>query len=209
MNGYFKASSALEYIETGETEFTIDVQILKQSIMMFGSASDVSCELELREQLILKMKQENMVTECELSLFDSQALYDLQEAFFDSDTICKLILPADIIKIAFQELDDTCDTIQFKVSQSSPNLEFSAVGLAGESRILFSNNPIVMDSFYCETDCSFQYSFKMVQSSFKALILATKVNIRINEQGLLCLQYLLPFSDRDSFFLDVYIIPLK
>jgi cell cycle checkpoint protein len=190
MNAYFKSTLALEFIQTGDLDFNLDVQVLKQCITMFGSEdATVTCELELSENgLCIKMEEKDVETECQLSLFDSSPLYDLQEVFFDHSTIVKLIVPSELIKIAFQEIDETCEAIRFRVSQESPHLEISGVGLAGESKIHFSNHSGVMDSFYCDVDCSFEYPLKMVQSSFKALALSQKVSLRINHMGLLCLQ---------------------
>jgi hypothetical protein len=171
-------------------EFNIDIQSLKQCLTIFGSEdTKASCEMRLGDHgLLISMKENDIITDCELAMFDYQPLIDLDSMFFNDSIMVKIMMHSDWIRTAFMEIDATCEFIEFQVSRDSSELTFSSQGLAGESKIRYPSNSLVMDSFFCECNCSFRYPFRLLQSTFKTLGISTKTSIRITSSGLLCLQ---------------------
>jgi cell cycle checkpoint protein len=222
-NAYFKSEmTSLFDLNTEELTFTIDIKVLFQCLSIFGSDLEKetisNCELKIDQRndsldimyIILTSLEENGVTTCcELSTFDFQEQNDLERTFIESQVITKVILKSEWLKTAFKEIDNTCDNIRFSFSKEQPFFEIIAKGLAGESRIQYSDDSNVIETFQCEEEMTVVYNFKMIQSSFKALGISTKTSVRINNEGMICLQFLVPISHNHSTFVDIYVEPLE
>jgi cell cycle checkpoint protein len=113
------------------------------------------------------------------------------------------------LKIAFKEIDNTCEILKISFSPSDPLISIGGVGLAGESNIQFTNDFNVIEEFNCEEETFEFYQFKTIQNTFKALSLSTKVAMRINRQGGLALQFLVPLNHTNSTFVEFFILPLS
>jgi cell cycle checkpoint protein len=118
-------------------------------------------------------------------------------------------MQSDWLKVAFKEIDDTCDALKIEFSPTDPLLKISGVGIAGQSMIEFNNDFNVIEEFSCEKSTSAFYKFKMLQNCFKALALSTKVAMRINADSILALQFLVPLNHSYSTFVEFFILPLS
>lgn len=70
----------------------------------------------------------------------------------------------------------------------------------------FSVNKLLNKSSYINTIALIflhdRYIFSLITSSIRVLSVSQKTSIRINEQGLLCIQFMIPTTNKDPVFVD-------
>ncbi|EKM55985.1 uncharacterized protein PHACADRAFT_209489 [Phanerochaete carnosa HHB-10118-sp] len=136
----------------------------------------------------------------ELTTFDAEPQLALP---FDSDkTVLKVILKSSWLRDALSELDPSCDklTIMGNPPQqqgrtqrgAQRRLRLRAVGTFGSTEMDYPNDREVLETCECENAVSFSYSFKHISKALKALQSSSKTSLRIDEDGLLSLQFLMP-----------------
>ena len=79
--------------------------------------------------------------------------------------------------------------------------------MANEYSTTFNANSEVMELFECADDTEFSYLFSKLQFGFKALSISKKTSLRINEAGILALQFLIPVESV-TLFVELYILPM-
>ncbi|EIN08008.1 Rad1-domain-containing protein [Punctularia strigosozonata HHB-11173 SS5] len=142
---------------------------------------------------------------CELSTLDPETVLELP---FDSDaTVLKIILNPSWLRDALSELDPSCDKITFignppPVSAApqrasanrtpKPSFSIKAAGTFGSSEMDYPNDKEVIESIECSATVSFTYRFSHLSRVLRALYSCTKTSLRIDDEGLLSMQFLMP-----------------
>lgn len=79
--------------------------------------------------------------------------------------------------------------------------------MANEYLTNFNATSDVMELFEFANDIENAYLFSKLQYGFKAMTISKKTSLRVNEAGILALQYLIPV-DSVSLFVELYILPM-
>jgi len=138
---------------------------------------------------------------CEINTFDPEPLLSLD--FSSSPTVLKIILKSSWLRDAFSELDPACEKLTIvcnpaplpgRVPRAStlPRLRLLATGNFGSTEMDYPSDKEVLESCECAEQVSFTYRLSHVTKAQKALQSSTKTSLRINEEGLLSLQLLMP-----------------
>jgi len=139
---------------------------------------------------------------CEITTFDSEPHLELP--FNDSKMVLKIILKSSWLRDALSELDPSCDKLTFignpppqsarapRSALSKPMLRIQAAGTFGSTEMDYPNDRDVLETFECTQTISFSYRFGHISRTLRALQSSTKTSLRINEDGLLSLQFLMP-----------------
>ncbi|GJF00585.1 Rad1-domain-containing protein [Phanerochaete sordida] len=136
----------------------------------------------------------------ELTTFDPEPALELP---FDSDrTVLKIILKSSWLRDALSELDTSSEKLTIIGNPapppgraqrgSAPRLRLKAVGTFGSTEMDYPNDREVLETCECDDVVNFSYSFKHIVKAVKALQISTKTSLRIDEQGLLSMQFLMP-----------------
>lgn len=157
----------------------------------------------------LEMIESGIVTICRLKPFEIDFVHNLAETFLTRDMVGVIILrvipwliQANCVKDALLELDPTSDSITFKFAPSKmssvPSFSISAGGLSGEAEIAFYRDTEVVSQYSCQQQIEQRFKFQLIHACFKAISLASKVSLRMNECGL-SIQCLTSQSNMDVF----------
>lgn len=121
--------------------------------------------------------------------------------------LAKVIMEADYLKEAFNELDWSSPLISILLSPDAPHFRLSTSGPAGSCQVDYPKDSEVFESFECETTCSFSYKLALLQPAVKALGLSHKTQLRINENGVLSIQHMIRDEDKNISFVDFLVAP--
>ncbi|KIJ17110.1 hypothetical protein PAXINDRAFT_175701 [Paxillus involutus ATCC 200175] len=151
-------------------------------------------------------------TTCEISTFDPEPNIELP---FDGDqTVLKIIFKSSSwLRDALSELDPSCEKITFISNPaldvgrgtggrrgsaggtggpSKPLFRITASGAFGSTEMDYPNDKEVLETFECSRSLTVSYRFAHISRTARALQSSTKTSLRIEEGGLLSLQFLVP-----------------
>ncbi|KAG2020730.1 hypothetical protein CC2G_006038 [Coprinopsis cinerea AmutBmut pab1-1] len=163
-------------------------------------------------------------TTCEITTYDPEPHLDLD---FDNDRlVLKIILKSSWLRDALSELDPSCEKLTFignppiegtsgadgagKRAQkkprapSAPLFRIQADGTFGSTEMDYPNDREVLETFECTQTVQFTYRFGHILKTLRALSSSTKTSLRIDEDGLLSLQFLMP-SPKPKDAMDAFI----
>lgn len=142
-------------------------------------------------------------TTCKITTFDPEPHLELE--FDNSQMVLKIILKSSWLRDALSELDPSCDKLTFigtpPLEQGSrqrprddakPMLRIQAAGTFGSTEMDYPNDRDVLETFECRRSVQFSYRFGHISRTLRALQSSTKTSLRIDEEGLLSLQFLMP-----------------
>ncbi|EDR10882.1 uncharacterized protein LACBIDRAFT_315835 [Laccaria bicolor S238N-H82] len=147
-------------------------------------------------------------TTCEITTFDPEPQLELE--FDNSAIVLKIILKSSWLRDALSELDPSCDKLTFignppvntvvapnggqrqQRNTTKPMLRIQAGGTFGSTEMDYPNDRDVLETFECTRSVSFSYRFGHISRTLRALQSSTKTSLRIDEEGLLSLQFLMP-----------------
>ncbi|KAI0956686.1 hypothetical protein AcW1_005304 [Taiwanofungus camphoratus] len=153
---------------------------------------------------------------CEITTYEPEPLLELD--FNEDPTVLKIILKSSWLRDALSELDPSCDKLTIignpppppgRAPQTSalPRLRLQAAGTFGSTEMDYPSDKEVLETCECDQSVSFSYRFNYILCAMRALQSSTKTSLRINERGLLCLQFLMPSprprgGDRSDAFIE-------
>ncbi|KAA1477107.1 Rad1-domain-containing protein [Dentipellis sp. KUC8613] len=143
---------------------------------------------------------------CEITTYDAEPRLELP---FDAEqTVLKIILKSSWLRDALSELDPSFDKVTFignpptadstTAARTSartvpkPMLRIHAAGSFGSTEMDYPNDREVLETFECARSVSFSYRYAHIARTLRALQSSTKTSLRIDEEGLLSLQFLMP-----------------
>ncbi|ORY43865.1 hypothetical protein BCR33DRAFT_785659 [Rhizoclosmatium globosum] len=130
----------------------------------------------------------------------------LETQFGNSDVCCKITMKSIWLTHAISELDPSTDTLKIHVSPRTPHLRISSRGLAGETVVEYmggsnefgtaSDEADALESVKCDQEVAYEYKYSVVQPALKTLlVLSTRVSLRLNGEGMLSMQFMVPVSE--------------
>ncbi|GLB35461.1 putative repair protein Rad1/Rec1/Rad17 [Lyophyllum shimeji] len=158
--------------------------------------------------LLLAEDATGPTTTCEITTFDPEPHLELD--FDNSRMVLKIILKSSWLRDALSELDPSFDKLTFignppqepgasasrqkqKFREGSkPMLRIQAAGTFGSTEMDYPNDRDVLETFECTRSVRFSYRFAHISRTLRALQNSTKTSLRIDEEGLLSLQFLMP-----------------
>ncbi|KAJ6606366.1 Rad1/Rec1/Rad17 [Mycena vulgaris] len=145
-------------------------------------------------------------TTCEITTYEAEP--HLQLPFEPERMVLKIILKSSWLRDALSELDPSCDKLTFignpppvasgkqrqepRAADGTPMLRIQAAGTFGSTEMDYPNDRDVLETFECTRPVSFSYRFGHISRTLRALQSSTKTSLRIDDEGLLSLQFLMP-----------------
>eukprot|EP00127_Corallochytrium_limacisporum_P007319 Clim_evm6s247 gene=Clim_evmTU6s247 len=144
---------------------------------------------------ILMMEESGITTNCSIKTMDeNESALDLQ--FATSDIIGTVIMKAEWFREAFADLDMSSEVLEIRMSLTQPHLQLITQGDAGRMTVAFPHNADVMDDLQLkESHITFRYRLSLIKNITKALPMARRINLRMNEQGTLNVRVLMKHED--------------
>lgn len=164
------------------------------------------------DALNITLEEGNVTTTCALTTYEPADDHD--DIPFSRDAISlKIIMRASLLYDAIQELHNTTQPERLLLTSSpSPStaaFSLSATGPLGSASIYFANEPQLLETFHCQGRNTQIYKFSMIKAATRAMAMASKVSIRIDEQGVLSLQFMIEMMEMEGkvSFVDFRFVP--
>lgn len=134
-------------------------------------------------------------TTCEVTTLEPEP--NLELPFDDDDKVVKLIMKSTWLREALSEIDASCDTLTIICTppggnRREPALRIHAIGSFGSTDMDYPNDREVLELFECAERVSFNYRFSHITRALRALQNSLKTSLRIDSDGLLSLQFMMP-----------------
>ncbi|KAI8845133.1 repair protein Rad1/Rec1/Rad17-domain-containing protein [Chytriomyces cf. hyalinus JEL632] len=160
--------------------------------------------------LVLALQNAGIKTVAKLKTMDVEStqeeLSEIETQFAANDVACKVLMKSVWLSHAISELDATTDTFCIQVQDKTPHLQISSKGMAGETTVEYEGGqglPVsspnadehdALESVECPNGMvSQEYKYSVVQPVLKQLLLlSAKVSMRINTEGILSMQFMVP-----------------
>ncbi|KAJ3152137.1 ssDNA endodeoxyribonuclease, partial [Irineochytrium annulatum] len=153
------------------------------------------------------LEEGQTTTICRIQTMETEPLTEMDVNFRSRPIECKLIMKSEWLRDAFSELDSSCSKTRFLISPTEPYFRLSASGLTGETQMDYPKDTELLESFQCQALRSYEYAQRLLQPSMKALSLSTKTSIRVNSEGFLSMQFMIPISESKVAFVEFLCCP--
>ncbi|KAH8100252.1 Rad1-domain-containing protein [Cristinia sonorae] len=138
---------------------------------------------------------------CEVSTFDAEPLLDLP--YENETTVLRIILKSSWLQDALSELHPSCEELTIIGSppppagrapnaNAPPRLRLRATGTFGTTEMDYPNDKEVLETCECPVAVSWTYKAVHISRTAHSLKASLKTSMRINDQGLMSLQFLVP-----------------
>ncbi|KAI0737871.1 Rad1-domain-containing protein [Daedaleopsis nitida] len=158
---------------------------------------------------------------CEISTWEAEPRFELPVD--PHKVVLKIILKSSWLRDALSELDSTTTQLTIignppptgnRVPRNAPpRLRLRAVGQHGSTEMDYPNDREVLETCECPQAVSFTYKYSYITRAQRALQSSLKTSLRIDEDGLLSLQFIMPSArrvagKRSQVFVDFACLPL-
>ncbi|PVG02825.1 Rad1-domain-containing protein [Serendipita vermifera] len=156
--------------------------------------------------LFLAEKGEGPSTVCHITTLLSERRMEI--GFNDADKIVKIIMKSVWLRDALSEIDTSCEFITIicnppqKITRTADNprlgdishsfFRIEAKSMRGNVEMDFPNDREVLEVFECGESVKFNYTFDVMRQIVRALSVSMRVSIRIDGEGVMSLQFLMP-----------------
>ncbi|TPX33724.1 hypothetical protein SmJEL517_g03409 [Synchytrium microbalum] len=155
-----------------------------------------------REELTLMLEDGGVLTVCRLPTSDAESNLEMDQEFRNQPLVSKVIVASEWLKNSFHETDRTAEYVSLLISPDAPYFRISAMSAPGETQMDYPKTSDVIEAFQSDATQLFKYKYQMLEPSFKALASSTKTALKINQIGLLHMQFLIPTSETDTCFVE-------
>lgn len=156
--------------------------------------------------LDITLEEKGMTTTCELTAYEPDLLPDIP---FDKTAIVqKIIMRSDILLDAINELSSTSpEKITITASASGRQFSLSSDGPHGSASVEFSPDPQLLETFEVAQRVSNTYKYSLIKATNRVMAMASKVSVRVDQQGVLSLQFLIELDTGLKNFIDFRFVP--
>jgi hypothetical protein len=171
------------------------------------------------ETFSLRLTEGAVVTECKIrTLVDVEGdpleaaaeggHMPLRSAFKSDPVVNKCMISSAVLREAFSVIDEMPDAAQVKLllSPDKPFLRMHAAGQLLSCAVDFPRGDESLTNLRCKAPKEASYRLSLMQQACKALAVATRTSIRMNEASLLCLQHMLESNADKVAYVDFYIV---
>ena len=157
--------------------------------------------------LCIVIEEAGITTTCELTIYEPEPLADIP---FDKQALVqKIIMRSSLLHDAITELSATSPTrVTMLASQTGRQFSLSSSGPHGSATVEFSTDAQLLETFDVSQRVMNTYKYSLLQSTTRAMAMASKVSIRVDQQGVLSLQFLIELDTGVKSFVDFRFVPL-
>lgn len=168
--------------------------------------------------LSVHMSEAGVTTTCDLTTYEADSAEEIP--FQRNALSLKTIMRSAYLLDAISELNSmtppALTIVATPSSRAGANLSLSAAGTLGSATVDFSTETAsetpVLETFHCPSKTSASFRFTSIKAAQRAMASATKVSVRLDEEGVLSLQFLVEVeagaSAEGVAFVDFRIVPL-
>ncbi|RWS13626.1 cell cycle checkpoint protein RAD1-like protein [Dinothrombium tinctorium] len=179
-------------LDAGSTAFNLQVS-LKFTYKGYGYPLEFSVE------------ENDACTTCTIETYpaDDMPYFEIS----GDDVAAKVILESEFLLDVFVDFDFSSPFVRITCSKERKKIIFTTGSTSGivHSTIEFDSPPVL--SHAVERNLGFHYNLMHLKNIIKALEKSKKTAIRLNSEGLLCIQCQIPIEENDKSFVEFYFLP--
>jgi len=187
--------------------FYVELATLLDCLSIFGNSPLVAMRMAYEGYgcpLILMLEEDGVIADCSIKTLIAD---EVEEMRIDGDgstpvNIPNVIMQSAWLASAFSELDSSSDCVEFYISPDAPNFRMATSGDAGVSEIVCPKASEVVESFECTSSVVARYRMKTLKVCEKPLNKSSKVSVRIGQEGMLAMQFLVIQEDSENVFIE-------
>ncbi|KAL6068595.1 ssDNA endodeoxyribonuclease [Balamuthia mandrillaris] len=181
--------------------FKINLSTMLDCLNIFGGTSSFTA-LQIMysgygSPVFLMLEGNGVQTDCGLRTLETDEVADFN--FQSSPVLNKVIMKSESLREALNELDWSGDLLTLLLSPDPPYFRLATSSPSGSCQVDYPKDSEVFEGFNCTQTQVFSYKLKLLQPTVKALALAAKTQVRMNERGVLNLQHLFHSEEQTSF----------
>uniref|UniRef100_F6XMX2 Cell cycle checkpoint protein RAD1 n=1 Tax=Ciona intestinalis TaxID=7719 RepID=F6XMX2_CIOIN len=189
--------------------FQINLDILLECLNIFGSNNSTTTMRMMYNgygtPLVLMLEEDGAVTDCSIRTMEAEETLDFE--FTAANVVNKIIMKADCLREAFNEMDASSEVLQITMSPDPPHFRLATFGLLGQSHQDIPKNSDMVEYFECNETLTNRYRLNLLKPSVKAVNLACKVCVRVDHRGFLSLQHMIKNENGQICFVEYYCCP--
>ena len=158
------------------------------------------------EPLCITLEETGVVTTCELVTYEPELRAEIP---LDKSAITqRIIMRANLLYDAITELSSTSPTrLTLIASPKAPYFTLHSNGPLGSATVEFSKDPQLLETFVVPNRTVNTYKYGLIKGASRAMAMATKVSIRVDQQGVLSLQFLIEVDVGEKSYIDFRFVP--
>ncbi|GIY88527.1 cell cycle checkpoint protein RAD1 [Caerostris darwini] len=212
-NTYIQSSLFHEYNINDQTViFKVNLNVLLECLNIFGGKNNPGsittvkiCYSGYGSPLVLLLEENGVITDCKLQTMEPDDILDFE--FTPSKVINKIIMQSEILKEVWADLDMNSDVLEILMSPAEPYFQLTTKGTLATTHINFSKDSDMIESFECTSTLKNRYQISLIKPSLRALVQSTKVSIRTDDRGFLCMQYMIKMEGSQCCFVEYLCSP--
>jgi len=211
-NAFLQSDLFQEYTFKSEEkeEFSVQLSALIDCLNVYGTQTNTA-QLQIAYQsygkpLLLMIEENDVLTDC--GIHPSEPLPLTQFNIHTAEVISILVMKSQSLRDAFNELDWSNDFLTWELSPNAPHFRLKAQGTGTMCQVDYPQDCEVFNSFECTRAIKKDFKMKLLQPCLKALTIAERTQVRMNELGLLSLQHMILTVDGQYAFVDFFIMPM-
>lgn len=153
------------------------------------------------------------MTTCDIPLLylEPESLQNgLTFSFKSAREVCSVIFKSEILREELMEVIEVvgASTVQIQLSQEDHLCSFASEGIHGSCVVDIPSISSTLISFDCSASCQWRYAISPITLSMRPLAIASESCLRVNAEGILCLQHQVSLSEGTlSAFIDFLLLP--
>ncbi|KAL8683388.1 MAG: hypothetical protein Q9186_000650 [Xanthomendoza sp. 1 TL-2023] len=161
------------------------------------------------EPLCVVLEEGGVTTTCEMVTYEAE---DQDEIPLQRDALAlKIIMRSSWLHDAVKELSSTSPSrLTIAASPSAPYLVLSSIGPVGSAAVEFGKDQQLLETFQVPKRTVNTYKHSLIKAASRAMLIASKVSIRGDAQGVLSLQFMIEVEGPSGVgvsFVDFRFVP--
>lgn len=204
---YVKAEIFSHYVlQTQAVTFRISIGVLAECLNVFGVSSNTALKMTYDghgEPLKVLLEKDGIVVKCVIKTQNPDVVLDFD--FDSTSTPAKVIMKPQKLKEAFQELDSSSPTVGFRINRRF--ISISTEGDLGRIKTEFPHHSEQIERLECVDEVEHKYRSSLVKRMTPSLNLCNKVSLRIDDRGVLSVQFMIEHSNNNHIFIEFFCVP--
>jgi len=156
--------------------------------------------------LSLLLEEDGVVTQFEISTLEKTSEIDFD--FRAAPVSSRMAIKSQFLKNSFAELDvPGASEVTVTMSSRAPFLQMSTKGSSSSCQVDFpmDKDADVFSEFECKEECVQRYALSLIRPCMKALMKSSATNLKMNREGMLSMQHMIPVDDGQSNWVEFLI----
>ena len=169
----------------------------------------------VEEDAMLKLclEEGGVLTSCDIPLLfiEQDALRNgIAFNFKTTREVCNVIFRSEVLREELVEITDVlgASTVQVTLSRERQLCSFTSQGIHGSCTVEIPKSSSALISFECSASLSWRFAMSPITLSLRPLSIASESCLRLNAQGVLCLQHQVSLAEGGrSSYIDFLLLP--